>query len=158
MATSRHFLIVTQVFSPDPAAVGQYFDEAAQALAGAGAEVTVLTANRGYDNPDQRFAARETRDGISIRRLPLSSFGKASIPVRIFAQLSFLVQCILRGLFAPRLTDLLVSTSPPMAAITAVIIGLFRPKLKVHYWVMDINPSFSAPLEASIHSYSRSIG
>ena len=148
MPASRHFLIITQVFSPDPAAVGQYFDEAAQALAGAGAEVTVLTANRGYDNPDQRFAARETRDGISIRRLPLSSFGKASIPVRIFAQLSFLVQCILRGLFAPKLTDLLVSTSPPMAAITAVIIGLFRPKLKVHYWVMDINPDQAVILVA----------
>jgi len=140
MPAPKNFLIITQVFSPDPAAVGQYFDEAAQAIAGTGASVTVLTANRGYDNPDERFASKENRDGIRIRRLPLSSFGKASIPVRIFAQLSFLVQCILRGLFTPKLTDLLVSTSPPMAAITAVIIGLFRPKLKVHYWVMDINP------------------
>jgi len=136
----KNFLIITQVFSPDPAAVGQYFDEAAQAIAGTDAKVTVLTANRGYDNPDERFAAKEDRDGIHICRLPLSSFGKASIPVRIFAQLSFLIQCILRGLFSPKLTDLLVSTSPPMAAITAVVIGFFRPKLKVHYWVMDINP------------------
>ena len=136
----KNFLIITQVFRPDPAAVGQYFDEAAQAIAGTGAQVTVLTANRGYDNPNEKFLAREARDGIQIRRLPLSSFGKASIPLRIFAQLSFLVQCILRGLFTPNLTDLLVSTSPPMAAITAVVIGLFRPKLKVHYWVMDINP------------------
>ena len=144
----KNFLIITQVFSPDPAAVGQYFDEAAQAIAGTGATVTVLTANRGYDNPDERFAAQEDRDGIRIRRLSLSSFGKASIPVRIFAQLSFLVQCILRGLFTPKLTDLLVSTSPPMAAITAVIIGFFRPKLKVHYWVMDINPDQAVVLGA----------
>jgi glycosyltransferase involved in cell wall biosynthesis len=148
MPSPKNFLIITQVFSPDPAAVGQYFDEAAQAIAGTGAEVTVLTANRGYDNPDECFAAHEDRDGIRIRRLPLSSFGKASIPVRIFAQLSFLVQCILRGLFTPKLTDLLVSTSPPMAAITAVIIGLFRPKLKVHYWVMDINPDQAVVLGA----------
>lgn len=136
----KKFLIITQVFRPDPAAVGQYFDEAAQAIAGKGAEVTILTANRGYDNPKEKFAAIEACKGIQIQRLPLSSFGKASIPLRIFAQLSFLVQCILRGLFARKLTDLLVSTSPPMAAITAVIIGFFRPKLKVHYWVMDINP------------------
>ncbi len=144
----RKFLIITQVFSPDPAAVGQYFDEAAQAIAATGADVTILTANRGYENPDERFAAQEDRDGIHIRRLPLSSFGKASIPVRIFAQLSFLVQCILRGLFTPKLTDLLVSTSPPMAAITAVIIGFFRPELKVHYWVMDINPDQAVILGA----------
>jgi colanic acid biosynthesis glycosyl transferase WcaI len=148
MPAPKNFLIITQVFTPDPAAVGQYFDEAAQAIAGTGASVTVLTANRGYDNPDERFAAKEDRDGIQIRRLPLSSFGKASIPVRIFAQLSFLVQCILRGLFTPKLTDLLVSTSPPMAAITAIIIGLFRPKLKVHYWVMDINPDQAVILGA----------
>jgi glycosyltransferase involved in cell wall biosynthesis len=144
----KNFLIITQVFSPDPAAVGQYFDEAAQAIAKTGAKVTVLTANRGYDNPDERFSPKEDRDGIRIRRIPLSSFGKASIPVRIFAQLSFLIQCILRGLFTPKLTDLLVSTSPPMAAITAVIIGFFRPKLKVHYWVMDINPDQAVVLGA----------
>ncbi len=148
MPSPKNFLIITQVFSPDPAAVGQYFDEAAQAIAGTGASVTVLTANRGYDNPDARFAAEENRNGIRIRRLPFSSFGKASIPVRIFAQLSFLIQCILRGLFTPKLTDLLVSTSPPMAAITAVIIGFFRPKLKVHYWVMDINPDQAVILGA----------
>lgn len=144
----KRFLIITQVFTPDPAAVGQYFDEAAQAIAGTGAKVTVLTANRGYDNPNARFTAKEDRDGINIRRLPLSSFGKASIPVRIFAQLSFLIQSILRGLFTPKLTDLLVSTSPPMAAITAVVIGFFRPKLKVHYWVMDINPDQAVILGA----------
>ncbi|MDP4610667.1 MAG: glycosyltransferase family 4 protein, partial [Opitutales bacterium] len=145
---SRNFLIITQVFTPDPAAVGQYFDEAAQAIAQTGAKVTVLTANRGYENPNENFAAKEERNGIKIRRLPLSSFGKASIPVRIFGQLSFLVQCILRGLFTPKLTDLLVSTSPPMAAITAVIIGFFRPHLKVHYWVMDINPDQAVILGA----------
>ena len=142
----KRFLIITQVFRPDPAAVGQYFDEAAQAIAATKAEVTILTANRGYDNPKEKFAAIEACKGIQIQRLPLSSFGKASIPLRIFAQLSFLVQCILRGLFARKLTDLLVSTSPPMAAITAVIIGFFRPKLKVHYWVMDINPDQAVAL------------
>ena len=144
----KNFLIITQVFRPDPAALGQYFDEAAQAIATTGAQVTVLTANCGYDNPDERFLEREARNGIQIRRLPLSSFGKASIPLRIFAQLSFLVQCILRGLFTRKFTDLLVSTSPPMAAITAVILGFFRPTLRVHYWVMDINPDQAITLGA----------
>ncbi|MEC8614180.1 MAG: glycosyltransferase family 4 protein [Verrucomicrobiota bacterium] len=149
----KNFLIITQVFRPDPAAVGQYFDEAAQAIAGKGAEVTILTANRGYDNPKVKFAAIEACKGVQIKRLPLSSFGKASIPLRIFAQLSLLVQCILRGLFARKLTDLLVSTSPPMAAITAVIIGFFRPTLKVHYWVMDINPDQAIVLGTFSHKH-----
>ena len=51
----KNFLIITQVFRPDPAAIGQYLDEAAQAIAVTGAEVTILTANRGYDNPRKSF-------------------------------------------------------------------------------------------------------
>ena len=136
----KRFLIITQVFPPDPAAVGQYLDEAAQALVKKGNAVEVLTAIRGYDNPTEVFDAKEVRDGIHIRRLKLASLGKANLAVRILAQLSFSIQCILRGLFTPKLSDLLVSTSPPMASICAVIIGFFRPRLKVHYWVMDINP------------------
>jgi hypothetical protein len=89
--------------------------------------VTILTANRGYDNPDERFEPFEDRAGVAVRRLPASSFGKASMPVRIFGQLSFLLKCIVRGLFSRGLTDLLVSTSPPMCGIVAVLIGWLRP-------------------------------
>jgi glycosyltransferase involved in cell wall biosynthesis len=136
----KRFLIITQVFPPDPAAVGQYLDEAAQALVKKGNAVEVLTAIRGYDNPTEVFKAKELRGEIHIRRLKFSSLGKANLAIRILAQLSFLCQCIFHGLFNRKLTDLLVSTSPPMAAISAVIIGFLRPKLKIHYWVMDINP------------------
>lgn len=141
------FLIISQVFPPDPAAVGQYFDEAAQALRDAGVEVTVLTANRGYDDPDERFEAFEDRGGVQVRRLPASSFGKGSMPVRIFGQLSFLIQCLWRGLFTRGLTDLLVSTSPPMCSIVAVVVGWLRPAVKIHYWVMDLNPDQAVALE-----------
>ena len=142
----KKFLIISQVFPPDPAAVGQYFDEAAQALRAEGAEVMILTANRGYDDPDERFEPFENRSGVAVRRLPASSFGKASMPVRIFGQLSFLVQCLARGLFMRGLTDLLVSTSPPMCGIVAVLVGWLRPSVKVHYWVMDLNPDQAVAL------------
>jgi len=144
--SSQSFLIISQVFPPDPAAVGQYFDEAAQALRARGAQVTLLTANRGYDDPEQRFDAFEERNGVAVRRLPASSFGKASMPVRLFGQLSFLVQCLLRALFKRGLTDLLVSTSPPMCGIVAVLVGWLRPSVKVHYWVMDLNPDQAVAL------------
>ena len=72
-------------------------------IAKSGADVTVLTANRGYDDPKQHYIPKETRDGIRIHRLPLSSFGKANLFMRIFAQLSFLIQCIIRGLFLIKL-------------------------------------------------------
>lgn len=51
----RHFGIVTQVYPPDPAAVGQHLADVADELARRGHRVTVITADRGYDDPSQRY-------------------------------------------------------------------------------------------------------
>jgi colanic acid biosynthesis glycosyl transferase WcaI len=135
----KTFLIISQVYVPDPAAVGQHIADAAAEMARRGYSVRVLTSGRGYDDPTVKFPPREVRDGVDVRRLPLSSFGKRSIPVRLAGQSLFLAQAILRGIFTPRLAGILVSTSPPMCSVAALIISFFR-RVPVKYWVMDINP------------------
>jgi glycosyltransferase involved in cell wall biosynthesis len=134
-----HILLISQVYPPDPAAVGQYLADAAAALAARGWNLTVVTANRGYDDPAVRFAAREDQPGIAIRRLRWSSFGKRSIPVRLAGMLSFLGQALVRGLVARNLEAVLVSTSPPMAGAVAWIVATLR-RVPLVYWVMDLNP------------------
>ena len=109
----RKLLIITQVYPPDPAAVGQHIADAAEELTRRGHEVVVSTSARGYDDPSVRYPARETRGGVEIRRLPLSSFGKRSIAVRLLAQGIFLVQATILGLCSPGLAGVVVSTSPP---------------------------------------------
>ena len=132
-------LIISQVYVPDPAAVGQYMAQAAVELAKQGHDVRVLTSARGYSDPSAKYPPRETLDGVEIIRLPLSSFGKRTLLHRIAAQLLFLFQAIFWGLFTPRLSGLLVSTSPPMASIAAVVIHFFR-RVPITFWAMDINP------------------
>ena len=132
-------LIISQVYPPDAAAVGQHFHDVAAALVKRGRPVKVITSARGYDDATQTYPARETRDGVEIRRLPLSSFGKASIPVRLLAQMLFLVQAIAHGLFTRNLGSLFVSTSPPMCAAGALVIRALR-RVPLTYWVMDVNP------------------
>ncbi|MEZ6242481.1 MAG: glycosyltransferase family 4 protein [Phycisphaerales bacterium] len=135
----KTILIISQVYVPDSPAVGQHFHDAAAALAKRGHRVKVITSARGYDDPTLKFPARETRDGVEIRRMPLSSFGNASIPLRILAQLLFLVQAIAHGLFTRKLACLFVSTSPPMCAVGALVIRAIR-RVPLKYWVMDVNP------------------
>ncbi len=135
----RTILIISQVYPPDAAAVGQHFHDVAAALVKRGRPVRVITSARGYDDPTKVYPARETRDGVEIRRLPLSSFGKVSIPMRLLAQMLFLVQAILHGLFTPNLGALFVSTSPPMCAAGALVIRALR-RVPLTYWVMDVNP------------------
>ncbi len=138
-ANRRTILIISQVYPPDAAAVGQHFHDVAAALVKRGRPVKVITSARGYDDASQTYPARETRDGVEIRRLPLSSFGKASIPVRLLAQMLFLVQAIAHGLFTRNLGSLFVSTSPPMCAAGALVIRALR-RVPLTYWVMDVNP------------------
>jgi putative colanic acid biosynthesis glycosyltransferase WcaI len=132
-------LILSQVYVPDPASVGQHMHDAAAELAERGYRVRVFTSARGYDDPTIKYPLRETLDGVEIRRMPLSSFGKKSIPLRVLAQLIFLVQCAVRGIFVGDLQGIVVSTSPPMASVAALIVRFIR-RVPLVYWVMDLNP------------------
>ncbi len=132
-------LVLSQVYSPDTPAVGQYMHEAARAIAERGHYVRVYTSSRGYEDPSKHFAKYEVLDGVNIRRLPLSSFGKGSILIRLIGGISFTLQCLFRGLFTRNLQHIVVSTSPPMCPLAAVVINMFRGT-PITYWVMDLNP------------------
>ena len=135
----KTLLVLSQVYPPDPASVGQHMADAAEAMAGRGWRVVVLAANRGYDDPSVVYDRAEVRHGVAVRRLPLSSFGKSSIVMRLLAGTLFMFQCIARGLFVRRLRLILVSTSPPMCSVAALVIARIR-RVPIKYWVMDLNP------------------
>jgi colanic acid biosynthesis glycosyl transferase WcaI len=135
----KHFVFISQVYVPDPAAVGQHLADAAEELARRGHDVTVYTSRAGYDDPTIKYPPSETIRGVSVRRLPLSSFGKGSILVRVIGGLAFVGQAAIRGAVRRRIDAVVVSTSPPMASLGALVIGALR-RAKVKYWVMDINP------------------
>jgi glycosyltransferase involved in cell wall biosynthesis len=139
MSQRKTLLILSQVYVPDPAAVGQHMHDAAAEMAKRGWRVVVYASARGYDDPTQRYPAREVRDGVEIRRLPFSSFGKGSIALRLLGGWVFLAQALLRGLWVRGLRAVLVSTSPPMASMAAVVIRWLR-RVPMKYWVMDLNP------------------
>lgn len=132
-------ILVSQVYVPDAIAVGQHFHDVNRELARRGHPVTVYTSNRGYNDPTIRFPARELIDGVEVIRLPLTSFGKRRMALRILAAASFLVQAILRCMFTRRYEHVIVSTSPPMCIVVTLVASLFR-RFTITYWAMDLNP------------------
>ncbi len=135
----RTLLILSQVYVPDPASVGQHMADAAAEMVRRGWRVRVLTSSRGYNDPTIRYKPREVIDGVEVIRLPLSSFGKKHFLLRMLAAILFMAQAVIRGVFTPKLACILVSTSPPMCIIAALTIRLFR-RAVIKFWVMDINP------------------
>jgi glycosyltransferase involved in cell wall biosynthesis len=132
-------LILSQVYPPDPASVGQHMHDVAAELVKRGHRVKVITADRGYDDPTIKYDRYEKRDGVDVHRVRWSSFGKKSIPIRVMAMLIFMTHCIWAGLFTRGLKKILVSTSPPMCGFAAGLAHSIRG-VPITYWVMDLNP------------------
>ena len=145
MPSAPTLLIISQVYVPDPTSLGQHMHDAAAELAARGFRVIVLTSRSGYEDPRQKYARHEVRDGVEIRRLGWSNFGKRSMLLRLLGAAMFLFQAIVRGLFMRKVDGLLVSTSPPMGSLAALAIAAIR-RAPVVYWVMDINPDQAVAL------------
>lgn len=132
-------LVITQVYPPDPAALGQHLADVAEEMVRRGWRVIVYTADRGYDDPSQRYPLREIRGGVEIKRLRWSSFGKRSIAVRLVAQSIFMAQACARALVRGGVSAILASTSPPFAGCGAAVVAWLR-RVPLVWWVMDLNP------------------
>jgi colanic acid biosynthesis glycosyl transferase WcaI len=132
-------LVLSQVYPPDPASVGQHMADVASAMAARGHRTVVLTADRGYDDPTQRFPRRETLAGVDVRRLPLSSFGKRSIVVRVLGGLAFALQAAWISLRLGGIDRVLVSTSPPLAQLAGLLVSRIL-RVPLTLWMMDLNP------------------
>lgn len=133
------YLIISQVYVPDPASVGQHVADAAAELARRGWRVVVFASANGYDDPSKKYPKREVLNGVEVRRLPFSSFGKGSIAVRLIAQWLFIKQAVFHAMFVKNVRAIMVSTSPPFCGAA----GAFLSRLKgvpVKYWLMDLNP------------------
>lgn len=138
-ARPRTIAFISQPYVPDPTSVGQHVADAASELAARGHRVMVYTARHGYENASVEYPSREVRDGVEVWRLPVSSFGRRSNAIRFLAGLAFTLQVAVRLSFLRGLHTVVVSTTPPVAPIAAILVRWFR-RVRVVYWVMDLNP------------------
>lgn len=139
-ARSRPTLVfISQVYVPDPAAVGQYMHQAAAAMAERGYRVIALAADSGYEDPSQHYARYERLDGVHVVRLPWSSFGKNNLRERLMGGSIFTTEASLLAAALPRVDHVIVSTNPPMVGAAGLAIALAR-RSQLSVWVMDINP------------------
>lgn len=140
-------LVLTQVYVPDPAALGQYLHDAVREIAVRGVAVRVCASARKYGDATTRYPKQEKRDGVDVRRFDMPGLGDPRLAVRIPAQLLLLARFFFVALFMRNLCGILVSTSPPFASSLAVAISYFR-RVPIIYWVMDINPDQAVLLGA----------
>jgi len=133
------FLLLNQCFHPDVMATAQQLTDLAVGLADKGHDVTVVTSNRGYDDPARRFPNRETWKGIKIIRISSLAMGKRSRWRRAINFASFMLNCTGRLLLLPRFDVVVALTSPPLISFLGSAFTRMKGG-KFFFWVMDLNP------------------
>src|SRR5688572_28650175 len=108
------FLLLNQTFRPDVVATAQYLTDVARELVKRGHQVSVITGRRAYDDSGTTFPAHENWNGIDIRRVRGTRFGKGSKLRRAADFATFIIACSWRLLFAPRPDVIVALTSPPL--------------------------------------------
>jgi colanic acid biosynthesis glycosyl transferase WcaI len=158
-------LLINQCFYPDVVSSAQHLTDLAQELAGSGHEVTVLAGRRGYDDPNLRFPKKEVWRGVSIIRIASAGFGKGSRFSRTIDFGSFLLCCMIRLLYFPRVDMIVAMTSPPLISFLAALFAQLK-RARFYCWIMDLNPdeaiaagwlrkeSFAAKILSAMSAYS----
>jgi glycosyltransferase involved in cell wall biosynthesis len=135
----RRVVILSQVYVPDPAAVGQQLHNFAAKMAARGHEVIVYCASRGYDDPSVRYPLNETIDGVTVRRYWLPLFNKTVPLLRVLGSLWAMLALLFAAIFTARVDLIFFSTSPPLIGYVATAVAMMKRVPRV-YWAMDLNP------------------
>lgn len=132
-------LLINQTFHPDNLATSQQVSDLALFLKKKGHFVSVLTAQRGYEERQKKFPKEEMWQGIRITRVSSTGFGKGRFRYRIIDSLTFFLALMGRLIFYPRQDIVISFTSPPLVGVLGSLFCLFRGGRSVQ-WLMDINP------------------
>lgn len=141
------YILVTQFFPPDPTAVGQQVYDLALSMSKKKIDTEVLTSNSNYNNPKIKYKSKIINKYFHVKRLPISNLGKKNIFCRIGGQVFFILICFFYlKFFTKNNYTLVITTSPSISSILGTILNFLNNKLKIIYWVSDINPDQSVKL------------
>lgn len=132
-------LLLNQAFYPDMVATAQHAWDLAKHLRSRGHQVTAIASRATYGHRGQDLPKSEVAEGVVIRRVGGSRFGKGSILGRIVDFAEFHVRSLLAALTLPRQDVVVCFTTPPFIAIVGITLRMLRGSRTV-YWCMDLYP------------------
>ena len=132
-------LFVNQHYWPDVASTGQHLTDLAEHCAARGFDVSVLCGRGKYLAGELEAPKEEVRNGVRIRRLATTSFGRGSNVGRIADYAGFYLGVLRRLLTGPGYDLVVVLTTPPLLSYAASVMRRVR-KRPYAVWSMDLHP------------------
>jgi glycosyltransferase involved in cell wall biosynthesis len=137
--------LVNRYFWPDESATSLLLTDLAEDLQAAGHEVTVFTSRQLYNQPQARLPERESWQGIQIRRLATSCFGRRRFLGRLLDILTFHLALRYGHEVTARPDAWFVMTDPPLIVNTVLQVRRRFPGWVVHH-VDDVYPDLAMAL------------
>jgi glycosyltransferase involved in cell wall biosynthesis len=132
-------LFVNQHYAPDVAATGQCLADLAEFLVDVGYHVDVLAGHTRYDAGQVEAPAREHRNGVHVRRVATTHFGRRTHLGRVVDYASFYLAVLARIMFGRRYDGVIFLTTPPLIALVGRIARALRGQ-RYGIWSMDLHP------------------
>ena len=133
-------LFLNQCYWPDHVATSQILTDLAQELVCRGHQVTVLCSRRPYSGGKESFARRESRNGVTIRRVVNPYGGGRDGKLRRLRDfLWFFAGAAVVSMALPRPDVVVTLTSPPLIGVLGRMIQLLKRSAHVN-WCMDVFP------------------
>jgi colanic acid biosynthesis glycosyl transferase WcaI len=144
--TTPRVVFVNRFFHPDHSATAQILADLAFALARNGWDVEVVTSRAVYDDTAVQLDRRETVEGVAIRRVWATRFGRKGLAGRAMDYLSFYPSAFWALLRSLRRGDIVVAkTDPPLISVVVSLAAMLRGARHVN-WLQDLYPEVAAEL------------
>lgn len=139
-------IFLNRFFFPDISATSQMLSDLAFHLAGRGHDVTVITSRQLYDKARAGLPAREAVNGVAIRRVAASTFGRGNLVGRALDYLTFYLSAAfaLWRCAGPE-TIVVAKTDPPLISVPAALVCRLRGAKLVN-WLQDVFPEVAQAL------------
>jgi glycosyltransferase involved in cell wall biosynthesis len=136
-------LLLNQYYPPDPAPTGVYLHDLAGFLLRRGHKVSVICSSQSYNGTD-RFPRRQTLDGILVKRLAATGFGRATFAGKIADYATFYISLLTALMFTRERPDVIISlTTPPYLGLLGKL-AAWRHGCPHAHWIMDLYPDVIA--------------
>src|SRR5687768_6733275 len=113
---SKRVVFVNRYFHPDHSATSQIASDLAFHLASRGWEVAAITSRQRYDDARARLASADTTNGVHIRRVWSTRFGRAGLIGRAVDYVTFYASAFL-AIARERTSVVVAMTDPPLLSV-----------------------------------------
>jgi colanic acid biosynthesis glycosyl transferase WcaI len=142
----NRLVAINRFYAPDHSATAQLLTDLAEHLIRHDQPVIVITSRLNYDDPAATLTYRETLNGVSIRRVWTTRFGRAGLWGRTLDYVSFYLSAFIVLLAETQPGDtILAKTDPPLISVPAAVAAKIRGARLVN-WCQDVFPEIAASL------------